>query len=97
MFHFNKLDDKNHFTFLPKLDTATCSGKENDILQILGGDKSPVVFNLKGVEYISSYFLRICTSVAKHVGGRNLKITNSTPNVKKVFKIAGFDQMMDIE
>jgi len=96
MYKFNKIDDKSVFTFEPKLDTAKCNGKENEILSILGGCKKEVVFDMTGVDYISSYFLRICTIVAKEVGSTNLKVVNSLPNVKKVFKIAGFDQLMDI-
>ncbi|MHC1738613.1 MAG: STAS domain-containing protein [Ignavibacteriaceae bacterium] len=96
MFKFNKINNKAVFTFEPKLDTAKCNGKENDVIAILGGEKKEVVFDMTGVEYISSYFLRICTVVAKEVGSVNLKVINSSPNVKKVFKIAGFDHLMSI-
>jgi len=92
-----KLDEKKTiFTFVPKLDTATCFNRENELLKAIDDRKSIVVFDLSGVEYISSCFLRICIMMAKDIGASNFRIINTTPNVKKVFKIAGFDQMIEI-
>lgn len=96
MFELEKSDDRYVFTFAPKLDTAACNGKEKDMLNVLGDYKGRVDFNLSGVDYVSSYFLRICTTVVQHVDDNNLKIQNASPMVKKVFKIAGFDKMIDI-
>jgi len=96
MYKYSLVDNKKVFTFVPKLDTVTCTNKENEMLHLLTGDNNNVIFDMTGVEYISSYFLRICTVIAKHIGNSKLKIINATPNVKKVFKIAGFDKILEI-
>ncbi len=96
MFQSITVEGKIIFTFIHKLDTVNCANKENDILTILSENSNDVEFDMTGVDYISSNFLRICTMVAKRLNPNKLKITNTTPNVKKVFKIAGFDQVMDI-
>lgn len=65
------------------------------------GDASPqdalkVVFDLKEVDFISSLFIRVCLSTAKAASKDNFSITHTDPQVKKVFKIAGLDELLRI-
>ncbi|MBN1949428.1 MAG: STAS domain-containing protein [Candidatus Cloacimonetes bacterium] len=55
-----------------------------------------LIFNLEGVEYIASSFMRICLANAKRFPASKLSIINTLPQIKKVFKIAGLDKVMDI-
>lgn len=55
-----------------------------------------VIFDLKGVEYISSAFLRLCLSIAKGVKKGGFSIINTEPQVMKVFKIAGLDGILQV-
>lgn len=55
-----------------------------------------VIFDLKGVEYISSAFLRLCLSAAKSVRKGGFSIINTEPQVMKVFKIAGLDGILRV-
>jgi len=51
---------------------------------------------MQDVDYVASAFLRMCLKVVKEVGPRNFSVINVHPNVKKVFKIAGFDKQLSI-
>ena len=56
----------------------------------------PVVFDLKNVDYISSAFLGICIMISKEVGRENFSIVNVNPAMKKVFKIAKLDTILNV-
>ncbi len=83
-------------TFPNRLDTETCTRLEPEILRELENFNNSVVFDLSQVDYVSSGFLRICLRVFKRFGADKFSIVNVSPLVKKVFKIAGFDQGMKI-
>ena len=82
--------------FTERLDTTNCLEIEEELLSRVREAKAPVVFNLQDVDYVASAFLRMCLKVAKEVGTGNFSVINVHPNVKKVFKIAGFDKEISI-
>jgi anti-anti-sigma factor len=53
-----------------------------------------IVFDLAGVDFISSAFLRLCLQAAKMAGGGAFRIVNTTPAVKKLFVVAGLEQLI---
>lgn len=65
-----------------------------------GAPSSPgrmkIVFDLDGVDYICSAFLRLCIVAGKSVEKGCFTIVNSEPNVLKVFKTAGLDSLFSI-
>jgi anti-anti-sigma factor len=71
-------------------ETAT-SGTAGEPSQIT------VVFDLNGVNYISSSFIRICVQTAKQTPPGKFSITGSDPFIKKTFKIAGLDEILNIK
>ena len=82
--------------FTERLDTARCLEIEEELFNKVRESKAPLVFNLQGVDYVASGFLRMCLRAAKEVGLGNFSVINVHPNVKKVFKIAGFDKQISI-
>jgi anti-anti-sigma factor len=78
------------------MDTPACMAMEQDILDKLGETTLPVVFDMSGVDYVSSLFLRICMRAVHRVGVGRFSLERVHPEVKKVLKIAGFDQAMRI-
>ena len=82
--------------FSEQLDTDNCMKIEDELLKKVCDAKMAVVFDLEAVNYVSSAFLRICLRVLKEVGEKNLSIVNVRSDVKKVFKIAGFDKQINI-
>ena len=83
-------------TFKERLDTANCQRVEEELFNKMRETKIPVIFDLHDVDYIASAFLRICLKATKEVGSGNFSVINVHPNVKKVFKIAGFDKQISI-
>lgn len=84
-------------TFPPRMDTATCLEMQKEISSQIENAKCAVVFDLQDVVYVASAFLRICLVTYQKIGGDNFSCIHSSPGVKKVFKIAGFDNSMRIE
>jgi stage II sporulation protein AA (anti-sigma F factor antagonist) len=87
-------DGKTILKFEHRMDTATCSGIENEVLAQIEKARAPVVFDIGKVDFVSSAFLRICIMAAKKAGDGNFHVANAAPQIKKVFKIAGMDQFL---
>ena len=59
-------------------------------------DDLKINFDLKEVDYIASSFIRICVATAKQLQEGNFSISNTNPMIKKVFKIAGLDEILNV-
>lgn len=53
-----------------------------------------VEFDLAGVDFVSSAFLRLCLQGAKLAGGGAFRICRASPAVKKLFVVAGLEQLL---
>jgi anti-anti-sigma factor len=99
MVQFTKEADQLVCAFPPRLDTIACMSCQEMLLKRIEEEKAAVVavvFDMAQVDYISSAFIRICLQVFKQVGGSRLRLVHLSPDVKKVFKIAGLDQHMNL-
>ena len=83
--------------FEGRMDTAKCAKIETEVRTAVTGPSMPVVFNLDGVDFISSAFLRFCLYGQQQAGDHGFQIVNVRPYVKRVFKIAGLDAMLKAE
>ena len=90
--------------FSGRLDTLVCSGLINELGETIEEFiKEPylqsvkIAFDLKDVSYISSAFIRICMNTSKQLVKGNFSIVNCDPFVKKTFKIAGLDDVLNIK
>jgi anti-anti-sigma factor len=83
-------------TFDKHMDTIFSQNAEEEIIPYIDTvDK--IVFDLKYTEYISSVFLRLVMTIAKHKGKNKLSIVNaSSKNIQNIFKISGFSSILDI-
>jgi anti-anti-sigma factor len=97
MTQFNLTDDKLCVVFESRLDSFNCSKVESDLMKQIAETEKPIEFDLKEVEFVASSFLRICLSSFQKVGVDRFSIINMSPNVKKVFKIAGMDSLLTME
>lgn len=61
-----------------------------------GPGNMKIVFDLNGVDYICSAFLRLCIVAGKSVEKGCFTVVNTEPNVLKVFKTAGLDTLFSI-
>jgi len=57
---------------------------------------SRIVFDLDGVDYVASSFLRLCIFAAKGVPKGNFSIIHTAPQVLKVFTITGLASVLRV-
>ena len=81
------------YTFSPRMDTVHSKEIEAELTDQMARHDGGVVFDLQGVEFISSMFLRLCIMAAKRCGSERFSFINVSPPVKKVIKTAGFDTL----
>ncbi|HCE44759.1 MAG TPA: hypothetical protein DET40_14555 [Lentisphaeria bacterium] len=97
MFKTEQKDGKLILCFEGRMDTAACAGIEKEVDGQVGKAGQPVVFDLRNVDFVSSAFLRFCISAAKKTGAGKFQVANAAPQIKKVFKIAGMDQLLSVQ
>lgn len=88
--------------FSGNMDTDSCMDIEKQLTALFEkhgpeGRKLPFEFDLGEVNYVASSFLRLCVKAAKSLGTDNVSVVKVTPMVKKVFKIAGFSELLRVE
>lgn len=100
----SKYDEAGHtltFFFTGHLDTLHCQPLEAEIHNAMDArltNKTAslpkplrIVFDVKDVTFICSFFFRICLSTAKKARKGNFRIANASPATTKLLKIAGMD------
>ena len=92
--NFTIKNNKLVINFSQKLDTSTVLALEKGLTEKIKQEPYPVIFDLEGVEFISSMFLRICMMTFKEKGRDQFTILNAAPQIKSVFMIAGFSEML---
>jgi anti-anti-sigma factor len=83
-------------TFPGRMDTLACEKYQAQIDEQVARAPTPVTFDMNGVDYVASSFLRICLKTAQVLGKGRFELINVGPEVKKVFKIAGLDRDLTI-
>ena len=79
-----------------RLDTNTVPELEKEV-EVLDGVKK-LIFDFKNLEYISSAGLRIILVLHKKMNNQgSIMIKNVKDNVKEVFEITGFSDILDIK
>lgn len=79
-----------------RLDTSTYSQLQ-DTIDGLDFSSVDVLFDFKELQYISSAGLRVLLAARKKAKDGNMKLVNMSEDVFEVFKMTGFDTIMDIE
>ncbi|MFH2046833.1 MAG: STAS domain-containing protein [Pseudomonadota bacterium] len=75
-----------------RVDTGNASVFEKKLVEELNQEEKWLVFDLSGLEYISSAGLRVLLSTAKIMKskGGDIRLAATQGPVKKVFQISGF-------
>ena len=84
------------YRFTGRMDTINCNEAEKGVLDGVEKHQGQVIFDLREVDYIASSFLRLCGKVVNQVKVGNFAIVNVAPPVKKVFKIVGLADRLNI-
>ena len=79
-------------TLAPVGRVDTITSPELEAAVVLDGVEE-LVFDLAGVDYVSSAGLRVLLSAQKRMAGKSMKIAHARPAVKEVFDITGFSDI----
>ena len=80
-----------------RLDTATAPALEEELAEVMD-EAEELVFDLKGLEYMSSAGLRILLAIQKKMAQKGgMKVVNVNDVIKEIFDITGFSDILTIE
>ena len=80
-----------------RIDTTTAPNLEKTINEDIADTKN-LVFDLRGIQYISSAGLRVILSAQKKMQKiGTMKVINVSEDVMEVFEITGFTDVLTIE
>ncbi|MBQ1654791.1 MAG: STAS domain-containing protein [Bacteroidales bacterium] len=93
-----KLENKTMVVLSVRLDTTIAEKFQQDIAPLMHGDEPDIEIDCTDMEYTSSQGLRMFLMLQKSVTARkgNLVMRNMKPNVKEVFDITGFSNIIRI-
>ena len=80
-----------------RLDTTTAPQLETEVKESLSGVES-LVFDFAKLEYVSSAGLRVLLSAQKIMNKQgSMVVKNSSEEVKEIFEVTGFSDILTIE
>ncbi len=90
-------DNTANIALTGRLDTLTSSDLEAELETVLDAVQF-IVFDFKDLDYISSAGLRVLLTAQKALARKDghVTITNCSPDVKEVFTITGFADILEI-
>ena len=82
-----------------RLDASNASVAEEKINKALEGDQNRLLFDLSGLEYLSSGGLRVILGAAKEIRRRDGKVALAALKeyVYEIFEVSGFTAMIPIK
>lgn len=92
------LENKTMVVLSGRLDTTNADKFQQDIAPLMQGDAPDIEIDCTDMEYTSSQGLRMFLMLQKSVTARKggLVMRNMKPNVKEVFDITGFSNIIRI-
>ena len=92
------LENKTMVVLSGRLDTTNADKFQQDIAPLMQGDAPDIEIDCTDMEYTSSQGLRMFLMLQKSVTARkgSLVMRNMKPNVKDVFDITGFSNIIRI-
>ena len=85
-------------TIKGRLEADSSPEAEKVVREVLRGPTTRLLFNLSGLEYLSSAGLRVVLTAAKEMKRRDGKIVLCSLNefVKEIFEVSGFQSLIPI-
>ncbi|MBW2432603.1 MAG: STAS domain-containing protein [Deltaproteobacteria bacterium] len=82
-----------------RLDASNATVAEAEINKALEGDQNRLLFDLSGLEYLSSGGLRVILGAAKEIRRREGKVALAALKeyVHEIFEVSGFTAMIPIK
>lgn len=100
-FHFEESTQTLLCRFEGRMDTVISGNVTEAFNAQLSGLKGKtetlkIVFDIKGVDYVASSFLRLSLLAAKGAKKGNFSILNAAPQVLKVFQVARLSSLLNV-
>lgn len=94
----NQEENKTIVTLNGRIDTTNADKFQQDIAPLMQGENPDIEIDCTGMEYTSSQGLRLFLMLQKSVMARQgkLVLTHIKPQVKEVFDITGFSNIIKI-
>lgn len=91
-------EGKTLVTLNGRIDTTNADRFQQDLTPLMQGDKPDIEMDCSGMEYTSSQGLRMFLMLQKSVMARggSLMLRNMRPQVREVFDITGFSNIIKI-
>lgn len=98
MVEIDRQEGKFNVRIQGRIDTSSAAVFQQEVSVVLEDDKPEVVMDCEGLEYTSSLGLRMFLMLQKQIAakGGSLVLVNMKPQVKEVFDITGFSNIIDI-
>ncbi|MDR0738838.1 MAG: STAS domain-containing protein [Oscillospiraceae bacterium] len=95
----NQEGDTLSITLKGRLDTNTAPQLEKELESSLNESTKNLNFDFKELVYVSSAGLRVILSAQKKIDkiSGKMKIKNSSSNIKEVFEVTGFTDILTLE
>jgi anti-anti-sigma factor len=99
--HFDEATRTLLCRFDGRMDTVMSGAATEKFNTEFGGLKAKteslkIIFDIQGVDYVASSFLRLSLIAAKGVAKGDFSIINADPQVLKVYKIAGLSSLLNV-
>ena len=93
----DKKQEGGTFTFIlaGRLNTNTAPELEKEIEEIPEVDE--LVFDLEKIDYLSSAGLRVLLFGKKKMGEKEMVVRNSSEEIREIFDVTGFSDILNIE
>ena len=81
------------------LDLACANNLKEELYKAVEEKFADVVIDMTDLEYIDSTGIGVLVGLMKKLrtDGKDIKISNAKDNVKRIFKITGLDQIINME
>ena len=96
MLEYKKENDKLICCFSGRIDTEATMDIEDELIDKVQHEEVPVIFDFKGLEYVSSSFLRTCVKAVRVVHGK-VTVINASDEILHILEMTGFGKLMEIK
>lgn len=95
----NQTENRYNVVLEGRLDTTNANQFQEDIASLMTLENAEIIMDCTNMEYTSSQGLRMFLMLQKSVMTRNSTLTliNMRPQVKEVFDITGFSNIINIK
>lgn len=94
MFKINDTPEALVIELSEKIDNQLSTEMERSIFDSIGNTNKKIVYNFDKTTFICSHFFKVLLKSYNAVGKNKFQIVNLSPEITRVFKIAGFDSIL---